>query len=225
MGACAGPQLVDKLNATGNGGAKTDAIIGAVDIIVHRLGNGDDGKALAMETLAVAQGIVTADGNQRVNAQVLQVLENVGREITGTRVLRFRLGVLWIFKKLRYIVGPHPTGIGPARMEEGAAGTVNGPHPLRVQGHHILVKTIRVVSVELQEPPPAAADTKHLVPLTAGAIDNFLYRRVEAGNVPASGQDTDLHDSSLLLSLPASISLWINTVDQSRRARTKFAVQ
>jgi hypothetical protein len=54
---------VKKVDAAGYSGGKADAIVGAKDIIVHRLRNGDDWEALLVESFAIAKRVVTANGN------------------------------------------------------------------------------------------------------------------------------------------------------------------
>ena len=89
------------------------------------------GKPFAVEPLGIAQGVVTADGDQGVDSQVFQVGDDMLREI----VLGGGFGV---------VIGPPEetgnigigdlAGIGAAGVEEGSAAPVDFPDRLRVEG-------------------------------------------------------------------------------------------
>ena len=76
-----GAQAVGHLDGAGDAGAEADAVIGARHIVVHGLGDCDDLDALAVQPHAVAQGVVAADGDQVIDAQPVQVLQDFGRQI------------------------------------------------------------------------------------------------------------------------------------------------
>ena len=61
--------------------AEADAVVGSVDVVVHRLRDGDDVHPFIVQPLAVAQRVVAADGNQHVDADVLEILQHVLRDV------------------------------------------------------------------------------------------------------------------------------------------------
>src|SRR5438046_1287627 len=78
VGAGGGAQAIHHLNRARDASAEADAIVGARNVVVHGLGNADDFEAFFVQTNAVAQCVVAADGNERVNSQPGQILENFG---------------------------------------------------------------------------------------------------------------------------------------------------
>ena len=57
--------------------AEADAVIGAVHVVVHRLRNRDDVDAFVVQPLAITQRVVAPDRNQRIDTDLLQILEHV----------------------------------------------------------------------------------------------------------------------------------------------------
>ncbi len=49
MGCCARPQVVNRLETPRHGGRESDAVVRAIDVVVHGLGDGDDRHSLLME--------------------------------------------------------------------------------------------------------------------------------------------------------------------------------
>ena len=69
MGLHGVPQLIDALNGGIGGGVKTDAVVGAGDIVVDRAGNADDVDAILAQRLSAPEGAVAADGNDAVQSE------------------------------------------------------------------------------------------------------------------------------------------------------------
>ena len=74
-------QRVNKLDAARDGGGEADAVVGAEDIVVHRLGDSDHAQALAVQPHRERERVVAADRHQRVDAQVLQHSQDVRRAV------------------------------------------------------------------------------------------------------------------------------------------------
>ena len=72
---------MDELDAAGDRGREPDAVVGAVDVVVHRLRDGDDRDAFVVQSQPVRQRVVAADRDQRVEAEVLDHPERVGGEV------------------------------------------------------------------------------------------------------------------------------------------------
>ena len=183
------PLAIDGVLGPRDGGREADAVLRLANVVVHRLGDGDDLDPRVGEDLRVREGVVAADRDQGVDPQPFEVLEHDGREVVDA-LARLERGQAFVRHDRRELVGPHPFRIGAARVEVRAAGPVDGPG---VQA----VKRADVLEVRLGARPhvgeslPAAAQAGHLEAELAGAIDHALDDGVEAGNVAASGEDAD----------------------------------
>ena len=80
----AGAQLVDEVDRARHRRREADAVVGAVDVVVHRLRDADDREALVVEAEGERQRVVAADRHQRVDLQPLQHAEAVLGEVVGT---------------------------------------------------------------------------------------------------------------------------------------------
>ena len=95
-----GALALDGVHGAGDGGGEADAVLGIPHVVVHRLGDGDDLHALAVELGGVAQGVVAADGDQVIEPEGLDVLQDGGGDVEdggsdallGGLVLRERSG-------------------------------------------------------------------------------------------------------------------------------------
>jgi len=149
--------------------------------------------------LAIAERIVAADGDQHINAQVLQHFQHVFRVVEDLAPALVR--VLADFHALqvgRNAVGEHIAGVGARGVQERAAGAVYRAHALLGERHHPLLALLFVllVNVEIQQPGPAAPDAKNLVTGIFRAIDDLLDARVQAGDIAAAREHTNAQHSS-----------------------------
>src|SRR5205085_9001991 len=56
---------------------------GAEDVIVHRLRDGDDVHSLIVQPLPVTQRVVTANWHEYIDADALEILEYILRDVVG----------------------------------------------------------------------------------------------------------------------------------------------
>ncbi len=189
MGAQRRPLAIDELLGTRDGRREADAVLGALDVVIHRLRDGDERHAMVGERLREAQRVITTDGHQVVDAQPLDVLEHDGRQVPGLAILGHRVQA-----RLRDVVGQrrlrHLPGVRARGMEHRAAGPVDGPGVHAIEGHDIARVGDRPGDL-VRQPFPAPADAHDLVAEVGRAIGDALDDAVEAGDVPASGQDAD----------------------------------
>ena len=80
-----GAQGIGQLDGARNTGAEANAVIGAGHIIVHRFGDGDDLEAFLVKPHTVAQRIITANGDQVIDPQVIQVLQHFWGQVVNLR--------------------------------------------------------------------------------------------------------------------------------------------
>ena len=137
---------MDKINTPGHSGGKTNTIVGAVNIVVHGFGNSHRRETFFVETLPVTEGVISANGNQYINAQVLQVAEDM-----RGKIVEFVLFCL-PFKEFRYVLLFGVLWICSRGGEMGASGTIYGANPCSVQFYNIFLSTLGVVGVELEPP-------------------------------------------------------------------------
>ncbi len=67
---------VDGLLGPGDGRREADAVLGPLDVVVHRLGDGHQRHAGVGQDLRVRQGVVATDGHQDVDPERLEVVEH-----------------------------------------------------------------------------------------------------------------------------------------------------
>src|SRR5205807_9128661 len=148
-------QPVRQLDRARHAGTEADAVVGAVDVVVHRLGYGDDVHTYVVQTLAVAEHVVTPERDQHVHTDVLEVLEHVLGDVVDRLLIA---GDMRRHPPPRQVAGPHAR-----RMEERAAGA---PGPVddgfRERLDVLAVVGFRVARI-VHEPRPAASDTYDLV--------------------------------------------------------------
>ena len=60
---------LDGVHGAGDGGGEADAVFGVPHVIVHRLGDGDDVEALAVEFGGIAERVVAANGDQVIQVE------------------------------------------------------------------------------------------------------------------------------------------------------------
>src|SRR5439155_10978249 len=177
-------QAVDHLNGAGDAGAEADAIVRARDVIVHGLGNADDLEALFVETNAVAEGIVAADGNESVDAEPGEILEDFRSEVIllcGEFILEMR----------RDIGFGNAAGIGAGRMEKSAAGAARAIDDLFVEKEEIVGVVMVLLADHIYESGPPVANADDLITFAQGTQSDAADGGVETGNVAASGEDAD----------------------------------
>ena len=114
MGTCAGAQAVGHGNSAGHAGAEADTVVGAGNVIVHRLRNGDDLHAFLIEPHTVAQRVVSSDGDEVIDAQPVQILEHFRGQVVF-------FGVVSGLQMRRHAGLTDPAGIRTGRMQERAA--------------------------------------------------------------------------------------------------------
>ena len=193
MRAGAGAQLVNELHAAGDRGAKADAVVRPVYVVVHRLGDGHDWEAFAVQALAKAERVIAADGDQAVDAQELKVLEHVRRKVAQALVGDVGLGVLRIAQETGNVLGLDLGGIGAAGVQECAARAVDRAHAILVQLQVVLFIRRGIFGVQVQQAAPATSDADDLVTFVHGAIDHCLDAGIQAGDITATRQNTNSH--------------------------------
>jgi hypothetical protein len=178
---------VDELDAAGDRGGEADAVVGPEHVVVHRLGHGQDLDALAGQPLGERQGVVATDGDQPVQAQALHHLQAVAGEVERPLGLELALAG----QERRHVLGLDLARVGPAGVQEGAAGAVDGADGVLGQRLHAVVLGLVAVEVVVEQPRPAAAQPDDLIAAVGGGVHQRLDAGVEPGDVAATGQYTN----------------------------------
>ena len=141
-----------------------------------------------METNAVAEGIVAADGNESVNPEPGEILEDFRSEVIllcGEFILDMR----------RDIGFRNAAGIGARRMEKSAASATGAIDDFFVEKEEIVGVVVILFADHIDKAGPAVANADNLIAFTNGAKSDATNSWIETGNVTASGEDAD--DTSL----------------------------
>jgi hypothetical protein len=184
MGSGRGAEAVDHLDGAGDAGAEADAVVGARNVIVHGLWNADDLETFFVQTNAIAEGVVTADGDERVDAKPGEILEDFGSEVV-------LFGGKFVFQMRGDVGLGNAAGIGAGRMEKGAAGAAGTIDDFFVEEEKVVGVVVVLFADHVHEAGPAMADADNLIAFTDGAKSNAANSGIEPGNVAASGEDAD----------------------------------
>ncbi len=183
------PLPVDELLGPGDRGREADAVLGPLDVVVHRLGDRYQRDPVAREHLGEAQRVVAADRHEVVEPQAVDVLEHERGQVVEVLAAGVP-GGSGGRQPGRQGLAPHLARVRPRGVEPGPAGPVDRPGvgPIEVA---------EVVGVELRprssvgQALPAAADPDDVVAELGRPVDDALDDRIEPGDVAASGQDAD----------------------------------
>ena len=194
------PLPVDHLLGPGHGRRKADAVLGSLDVVVHRLGDRDEGDPVGRQDLGEAQRVVPADCHEVVEPERLDVLQHEGSQVVQIVAGRVagRLGCGqpgWQRRRA------HPARVGPRRVQPGAPGPIDRPcvDPIkRAQVGRVEQRTRLHVGQAL----PASANPDRLVAELDRPIDDALDDRVETGDVTAASQDAYATNPRHMLVLP-----------------------
>ncbi len=184
VGTGRGSQPVNFLRNHIQSGLKTESVIRFHQVFINGLGNAHHVDTFLCQLPSHAERIVPTDSNQRIQAQLFNVVQHQLRAVV--------LGIV---------------GIGPGSPQHGAAISVPGPYFLLVQRADI-VPHFQVGICLKHEAAPAIPDAEHLVPDSPfrfqppiiSGLDRPLDRRIEASAVATAGQDADslrYHGNSL----------------------------
>ena len=81
MGPGAGAQPVGQFDRPGDAGREADAIVGARDVIVHGLRDGDHLDPLFVQPLTVTERIVATDRDEEVQTEEVDVFQYLWRDV------------------------------------------------------------------------------------------------------------------------------------------------
>src|SRR4029077_9248289 len=165
-----------------------DAVFGALDVVVHRFGNGDDRHAGCGKGGREGEGCVASAGDEAADAEAFEIFEDDGREVV----------ILAVERKFFDAIGgdgpgelrfDHFARVGARGVQDSAAGAVNGAGVFAIERANVGVGGIR--GIHVREAFPAFADADDGAAEFRGAIDDGLDDGIQAGHVAAAGEDGD----------------------------------
>src|SRR4029079_1731221 len=152
---------IDRLLRPGDGGREPDAVLGALDVVVHRLRDGHQRDSGIGEHLRVGQRVVPADRDKHGDTQRLWVFEDQRRQVEEVLVDAVSLAVR-LTEPWREPGITHLAWVRPRRVQDPAAGPVDGPGVDPVQASDVAAATpIRELGLDVREALPADADAAH----------------------------------------------------------------
>ena len=147
VGAGARAELMHEVHGPRDRRREPDAVVGAVDVVVHRLGDRDDRHAFVVQPQRERQRVVAADRDQRADPQSLDhpqhVVGVVARPVLGPARRQER----------RLVGGAHLRRVRPRCVQERAAGAVDRAHGRRVEDLGADMDRQRVLRVDPNRPP------------------------------------------------------------------------
>src|SRR5271156_1003796 len=180
-----GALAIDGIFRAGDGGGKTDAVFGAVDVVVHGFGDADYGKTFAGKDGGEAERVVAADGDQAVNAEALEIFEDDGSEVVKFAIEGKFFELVGGDVRGNFVGGDF-AGIGAGSVQSGAAPAVNGAS---IFAGELAIEAVvaGVGGIHVGETFPAFANAGDGVTHFSGAVDHGFDYGVQAGDVATAG--------------------------------------
>ncbi len=184
---------LDGVHRARDRGREADAVLGVPHVVVHRLRDRDHLRAEVVEPRRVGERVVAADGEQVLDPEAGEVREDGLRDVPrGRAVLRLLRGEALALEVLRQRL--HLGRVRPRRVEDGAAGAVDGARVLAAERQEVPRAARRLLEVQVGEALPAEPDPDHLDAVLGAPVGDALDDRVEARDVSAAGEDADALD-------------------------------
>ena len=141
------------------------------------------------QDLRVRQRVVATDRHEDVDAERLDVVEDVRRQVVDPVVDRVA-GTFVLVHPRRQPAGRHLARVRPRGVQDRPAGPFDGPRVDPVERAEVVLGGL-VAGPQMGQPFPSAADAEGRVAGLRGAIDDALDDGIEAGHVAAAGEDRD----------------------------------
>ena len=192
---------IDELLRARDGRGEADAVLGPLNVVVHRLRHSHEAHPFAHEDLGERERVVATDRHEPIEAERLDVPQDQRSQVVDAvadgeaRSLRGieMHGQPRLLQLLR---------IRARGVEDRAAGAVDGPRVLTIQRPDVLGVGLGA-GPHMRETFPSATDAEHLVAELRRAVDHALDHGIEAGDVAAAREDADAALHARMLGAPA----------------------
>ena len=136
-------------------------------------------KALAVQPLRIAEGVVAADRDQRVDLRCARFFSTCGvKSSLDSWIVR----MMGLTQEVRHVCGRDPARIGTGRVQKGAPVPVDRAGVRLVERHDQVLRPLEVVDVIVEEAAPTSSDADHLM----ARIRNVINRRLDVGVRPGT---------------------------------------
>lgn len=178
-----------------------DAVIRAVYIVVHCLWTCDNVKPFVVQALAVAQRVVAANWNEDIDADVLEIPENVLRDVIDRLIVSIEM--------TRHSAEGQVARACSRRMKEGSTRSAGAIHYRFGQILNAFGIIRAVAAIVIDQPGPAASNTDYTITLAQCTDGNRSDCGIETGDVAAAGENCNRafngrHSTNLLKSTGCS---------------------
>src|SRR5215831_1613520 len=142
-----------------------------------------DVRALVVQSFPVAQGVVAADRDQHVDPEMLEVLEDILRDVVDRLVVPGEMRGQAFFRQV--------TRADAGGVEKGAAGAPDRANDRLAQRLDVVAVVRLIVAHVVDESAPTMSNPDHLVAIALGTDRDGPDSRVQAGDIPAACQNRD----------------------------------
>src|SRR5579859_5292222 len=182
---------MNELDAAGYGGRETETIVGPEDVVVHRLGNSDNGDVLDTEPRGVGERVVTADRHQHVDSEPIQHPRHVWCAVDAT--IGAGQQVARAAQDLGQPVERHVRWIYATGVQKGPTRAIDRARVLSIQFERAGAQGCRLVGMQFEHAAPATPNADDLpVPLGGGVYES-LDAGVETRHVASTSEHTNSH--------------------------------
>ena len=164
--------------------AEPNAVIRTGNVIVHGLGDRDDLDSLFVQSVSVTQRVVAADGNEIVDAQEVEVLQNERRDVVG--FIHVGAG-----RALGNTAAGEVAGTRAGRVKERAPRPGGAGYEVFAEFHDVLGVVGLRIRGQIHQSSPSPANAEHPVALTKRPHCDGTDRRVQPRNVPTAGENSN----------------------------------
>ena len=182
---------LDGIDSAGDRGGEADAVFRVTHVVVHGLGHGHDRRAPPGELGRVAEGVVTADGDEVIQAEGLDVLLDRARDVVRDTPARGGRGGKVLTREHGRQLG-HAGRAGARRVQVGAAGAIDGASILPVERKHVARAARGILEIDVGQSFPAATQPDHGISKLAATVHHRFDHGVQAGHIAATRENTDL---------------------------------
>src|SRR5678815_4209495 len=172
-----------ELDGASDARAEANAVIGAVHVVVHCFRTRDNMQSFVVKTLAITEGIITANWNQNVHAYVLEIPENIFRDIVDRLIISVEMP--------RHSTKRQMTGPGSRCVEECSASAARAIYNRFGEVRDTLGVVGAMSSVIVDKSGPAATNSDDAITFAQRANGDCPDCGIETGHVAAAGQDCD----------------------------------
>jgi len=175
---------IGHFDGAGDAGTEANTVVGAGNVVVHCFRDGDDFHPFLVKPDAVAEGVVSANGDEGINAEKFHVFEDIRGKIVDVLIVGF-LQMIWnigFFDLAR---------VGAGGMKKSAPGAPGAVDDFGGEFEAIFAVIGLRIANDVDGASPAAAQADNFVAFTQGADGDGTDGGVQTRDIPPTGEDAD----------------------------------